>query len=157
MSMMKKYLFSFLLVALMAFVANIAFAPAQTTYAAACQSQSGFFVPKWYDNLCESGSDKILSPGADELGGGGSAEATGAKFGKWITIIAMNIVKILLVVVGYVSLAFIIWGGFKYMTAGDNSSGTVAARKTIMNAVIGLIISIMSVAIINLVTGAIVG
>jgi len=38
------------------------------------------------------------------------------------------------------------------MTQGDNSSGTVAARKTIQNAIIGLVLSIMSVAIIKFVT-----
>ncbi len=154
MSMMKKYIFSSFLIAIAAFVANLTLVPAQTTYAGACEGQNGFFVPRWYDDLCKDDKKTIMSPA--DMGGGNKAEDTGARFSKWIGTIAMNIVKMLLVVVGYVSLAFIIWGGFKYMTAGDNSSGTVAARKTIMNAVIGLVISIMSVAIINLVTGAIV-
>lgn len=151
---MKKYVLSSLLVVVAAFVANTSLVPAQSAYAGACDGQNGFFVPRWYDDLCKADKKTIMSPA--DMGGGTTAADTGARFSKWVGTIAMNIVKMLLVVVGYVSLAFIIWGGFKYMTAGDNSSGTVAARKTIMNAVIGLIISIMSVAIINLVTGAIV-
>lgn len=98
--------------------------------------------PHWYDNgLCKDG--KIVSP--NEVGG----------IPKFVTIIATNIVTILLMIVGYVSLAFIIWGGFKYMYSGDDSSGTAAAKKTILNAVIGLILSIMSVAIVKVIAGAI--
>lgn len=151
---MKKFVFSSLMVVVAAFVANTSIMPAPLAYAGGCDGQNGFFIPRWYDDLCKPDKKTIMSPA--DMGGGGTAADTGARFSKWIGTIAMNIVKMLLVVVGYVSLAFIIWGGFKYMTAGDNSSGTVAARKTIMNAVIGLVISIMSVAIINLVTGAIV-
>jgi hypothetical protein len=98
--------------------------------------------PHWYDNgLCKDG--KIVSP--NDVGG----------IPKFVTILATNIVTIILMVVGYVSLAFIIWGGFKYMYSGDNASGTTAAKKTILNAVIGLVLSIMSVAIVKVVAGAI--
>lgn len=41
------------------------------------------------------------------------------------------------------------------MTQGDNSSGTVAARKTIQNAIIGLVISIMAIAIVQFIAGSI--
>ena len=106
-----------------------------------CAPASIVAFPHWYDGICEGG--KIKSP--NEVGG----------IGKFVTVIALNIVTILLMVVGYVSLAFIIWGGFKYMYSGDNASGTAAARKTILNAVIGLVLSIMSVAIVKVVAGAI--
>lgn len=110
-----------------------------------CASNS--FFPTWYDGLCKDGN--IKSP--NEMSGSDTA----GKLGKWITVIAMNLVTILLTVVGYVSLGFIIYGGFKYMTSGDSSSGTQAARKTLTNAVIGLVLSIMSVAIVKFVAGAI--
>lgn len=122
---------------------------ASVAAAGGCAGQT-FFFPKWYDNLCDG--DHIKSPAPQ---GGSDYKATATSLGSWILIIAMNLVKMLLMAVGYVALGGIIWGGFKYMTQGDNSSGTVAARKTIQNAVIGLIISIMSISIINLVTGAI--
>lgn len=113
-----------------------------------CGSPVSIF-PAWYDGLCD-GDGGIKSP--NEMEG----SDTGAKLGKWITVIALNIVTMLLYVVGYVSLGFTIYGGFKYMISGDTASGTQAARKTITNAVIGLVLSIMSVAIVKLVTGAIV-
>ncbi len=109
------------------------------------------FFPAWYDGLyCNNGN--IVSPGDPSLG-----ENSGQRFGTWLSIIAMNIVRMLLYVVGYASLIFIIWGGFKYMTQGDNSSGTVAARKTIQNAIIGLVLSIMSISIVTFIVSRVSG
>lgn len=113
-----------------------------------CGSGISIF-PTWYDGLCD-GKGGIKSP--NQMGGSDTA----GQLGKWVTVIALNIVTMLLYVVGYVSLGFTIYGGFKYMISGDTASGTTAARKTITNAVIGLVLSIMSVAIVKLVTGAIV-
>lgn len=128
----------------------LAFATIPTTavYAGDCVPPSSFLLPRWYDGLCKNGTDKIESP----VSGGGD---TGTQLGTFLAKIAMNIVTIILYIVGYVSLIFIIVGGFKYMTGGDNSSGTVAARKTIQNAVIGLILSIASVAIVKFVAGVV--
>ena len=128
--------------------------PADTTYAARCKSQDASIFPSWYDDLCKENTDTIMSP-TEFNKKASTAEDTASNLGLWLSIIAMNIVKILLMVVGFVSLGFIIYGGFKYMTSGDSSAGTVAARKTIMNAVIGLVLSVAAVAIVNLVVGAI--
>jgi len=117
--------------------------------AASCGGSANILaIPGWYDGLCD-GNGKIKSP----KDFAGSDDRTG--IGKFATIVAMNIVTILLYVTGYVSLAFVIWGGFKYMISGDSSSGTSAAKSTILNAVIGLILSIMSIAIVRFIAGAI--
>ena len=130
-------------------VTSVPFAPVM---AAGCANGS-FAFPRWYDNLCDS-NGQIKSPNGD---GSGTADSTAKNIGGWIAVIAMNIVQMLHYVVGYVSLGFIIYGGFKYMLSGDSSSGTVAARKTIQNAIIGLVLSIMSIAIIKFVTAGIGG
>lgn len=153
---MKRLLVKISVVALV-LSASLLVVPADTTYAAKCQSQGKSIFPSWYDDLCKSGTDQIMSPAEMGANDADKATATGRNIGLWASVLAMNIVKILLMVVGFVSLGFIIYGGFKYMTAGDSSAGTVAARKTITNAVIGLVISIMAVAIVNLVVGAITG
>ena len=111
---------------------------------------ANFVFPTWYEGLCDD-KGNVKSP-ADMPG-----SDTAGKLGGWLTRIALNIVQILLYVVGYVSIGYIIFGGFKYMTQGDNASGTAAARKTIQNAVIGLVLSIMSVAIVKFVAGTIGG
>lgn len=115
-----------------------------------CSDKQSFsFFPAWYDNgLCKEG--KIVAPNS-------LAADTATSFSQWITILALNLVSMLLTAVGYVSLGFIIFGGFKYITSGDNASGTAAARKTITNAVIGLVLSIMSVAIVRFIAGAVGG
>lgn len=110
---------------------------------------TNFVFPAWYEGLCDD-KGNIKSP-ADM----GNGKDTAANLGAWLTRIALNVVQILLYVVGYVSIGYIIFGGFKYMTQGDNASGTAAARKTIQNAVIGLVLSIMSVAIVKFVAGTI--
>lgn len=70
-----------------------------------------------------------------------------------LTIVA-NIVEIILQLVGYVSFGFIIYGGFLYMIATGDPGKLAGAKSTILNAVIGLIISIFAVAVINFVSGA---
>ena len=132
----------------------VSIATAPTVSAAACDAGTVTFFPRWYDGLCDS-KGNIISPNEMNKGGSDEASTTGSKLGAWITVIALNIVSMLLYAVGYVSLGFIIFGGFKYMTSGDNSSGTAAARKTILNAVIGLVLSIMSVAIVKFIAGAV--
>lgn len=123
----------------------VASGPAPLVLADPCPGETPF-IPRWFEGLCQS-DGSIQSPAS-----GGSGD-TGEQLGGFLAKIAMNVVTIILYVVGYVSLAFIIVGGFKFMTQGDSSSGTVAARKTIQNAVIGLILSIASVAIVKFVAG----
>lgn len=110
------------------------------------------FFPAWYDGLYCSGSKSIVSPGDKGLGSN-----SGQRFGAWLSIIAMNVVRLILYIVGYTSIGFIIYGGFQYMLSGDNSSGTVSARKTIQNAVIGLVLSLASVSIVTFIVSRLVG
>lgn len=131
-----------------------------TTLAGPCANDGNFFLPTWYRGLCDDSKTTIESPVASNAanngtvtGNSGANSTSSTKTGltHWLVTLALNIVQIILTIVGYVSLGYIIYGGFKYMTQGDNSSGTVGARKTIQNAVIGLVISIMSVAIVTFV------
>lgn len=115
-------------------------------YAAEGKSCSSSFLtfPAWYDGLVveNGGSCDIKSP--SEVGG----------LSPFIWTIGLNIVEILLNAAGYASVAFIIYGGYKYMISAGSPDGMVSARKTIMNAVIGLVISVAAVAIIRTVTSA---
>lgn len=108
---------------------------------ASCNTGSVLSFPRWYDGICKDGA--VISPNDHPQ-----------KLGGFIWAIVLNIIEMMLYLVGLISLAFVIWGGFKYMISGDNSSGTAAARKTILNAVIGLVLSIMSFAIVNAVVAS---
>ena len=97
--------------------------------------------PTWYRGLTSGADCTIKSPG--EVGG----------LSNFIWKIALNILEILLQVVGYVSAAFIIYGGFLYLTSTGDPGKAAAARKTILNAIVGLVISFFSVAIVSLISG----
>lgn len=150
---MKRFV-SLVTLFVVALSASISLLPPVTAAADSCNGQS-FFLPKWYDDLCRQGSDEIKSPSDMSQQGSKTAKDTANNLSSWLGTIAMNIVKIIMTIVGYVAIGFVIWGGFKYMLNGDNASGTTAARKTIQNALIGIALSMMSIAIINFVTGAI--
>ena len=51
-----------------------------------------------------------------------------------------TIINILSVLVGVIAVIMIIWGGFRYVTSGGDSSKTGTAKNTIVYALIGLVI-----------------
>lgn len=64
------------------------------------------------------------------------------------------VVDSILKLVAYVAAGFIIWGAIKYMMAQGDPNGVNDAKTTIINAIIGLVIAIASVAIVQFVQGA---
>ncbi len=61
------------------------------------------------------------------------------------------IVDLLLPIAGIIAVLFIIIGGYQYITSGGNEEQAESGKKTLQNAVIGLIIIILSYVIINVV------
>lgn len=125
--------------------ALIAIAQPPQTAAAAPQvcSESLLTFPAWYKGLLDKNNDCELKSLSD------------VGLEKFIFIIAFNVLDIMLQLVAYVAIGFIIYGGFQYITRSNSADGMTNARKTIQNAVIGLIIAIASVAIVKLISGAI--
>lgn len=121
--------------------ATLTIATPQTTYAACSTTLLTF--PAWYKGIVD-GSCNIMSPTA--VGG----------IGNFIWIIALNVIDLILQLVAYIAIGFIIFGGYKYMISAGSPDGMVKARKTITNAVVGLLISIFSVAIVKVIAGAMV-
>ncbi len=74
-----------------------------------------------------------------------------------IQTLITNIIRILLIVAGIVALIYMIVGGYQYMTAGGNAEQAAAARTTILNAIIGVIIVFASYAIITWFMGTFIG
>lgn len=115
---------------------------AQPAAAAPSCSKRFLTFPPWYRNIID-GKCNIKSPA--KVGG----------ISKFIWTIALNVIEMVLQIIGYLAVGYIIWGGYRYMISAGASDGMVKARKTITNAVIGLILSITSVAIVNVIAGAI--
>lgn len=64
-----------------------------------------------------------------------------------------NVIQILLILAGVIALIYLIIGGYQYVTAGGNAETAAAARTTILNTIIGLIVIFASYAIITWVLG----
>ncbi|MEO5690742.1 MAG: pilin [Candidatus Saccharimonadales bacterium] len=77
----------------------------------------------------------------------GTCATTGTDFGGFIK----NIVNILLYIIGAIAVLMIIIGGLRYVISGGDSSQTKGAKDTVLYAVIGLVIAVMSYAIVNFV------
>ncbi len=66
--------------------------------------------------------------------------------------LAVSIISILLYLAGIIAVIFIIIGGYYYMTAAGNDARALSGRKTLVNALIGLAIVILSFLIVQIVT-----
>lgn len=60
-----------------------------------------------------------------------------------------NAINMVLILAGVAAVAYLIWGGMSYITAGGDSERAGKARTAITNAVIGVIIIIGALAIYN--------
>lgn len=96
--------------------------------------------PAWYNGLAEKNGDSCDIKSPSDFGENGLS--------KFIWTIVFNVVEMILRAAGYASVAFIIYGGYRYITSAGSADGMAGAKKTIMNAVIGLILSIAAVAIV---------
>lgn len=122
---------------------GLTIATVETSYAAADPACNKYLLtfPAWYNNLAKGDCSEIVNP--TEVGG----------IQNFILIAIMNCVGILMQLVVYITVGFIIWGGFKYMTSNGDAGGIAGAKKMILNAVIGLVIAMISIAIVTLVSG----
>jgi hypothetical protein len=78
------------------------------------------------------------------LGGGISGETS-------LTGLIFTIINIALALAGLIAVLFLIIGGFRYITAGGNSDSSESAKKIILNAVIGIIVVILSFVVVRVV------
>ncbi len=73
-----------------------------------------------------------------------------------ISVLIIRIINILLAVAGLVAVVFLIVGGFRYITAGGNEESAEAAKTTITNAIIGIVVIILSFVIVRVISNAVV-
>ncbi len=72
-----------------------------------------------------------------------------------LTTEVTDLVKLFLQIVGLIAVGFLIYGGFQYITSAGNDETAESAKKTIQNAIIGLIIIILSYTIVTVIINAI--
>lgn len=114
-----------------------------------CDTSSSFLgFPTWYKYLDvgPKGDDPcaIIGPKLNE----------GLDVAKAAPRIGLAIIEILLRVSGMVAVGFIIYGGFRYLTSQGEPEAYKMAQKTIINALIGLVIAILAVTIVSFIGGS---
>lgn len=106
-----------------------------------CSKGSFFGLEPWYAYL-DYGWDSVTK----------SCQINNFKFlgsNSDIPLILLAVVNDLLRIAGLVAVAFVIMGGVKYITSQGNPDSMAAAQKTIIDALIGLLIALMAVAIVT--------
>src|SRR3990167_4334278 len=95
-------------------------------------------------------------------GGGGGISIPGVEWGdcvkdgvatlQCIPVVFQNIVNWALIFAGVAALFFVIFAGIKYIRSGGEEEKIKSARETLTYAIIGLVIIILSFAIINIIS-----
>jgi len=102
-----------------------------------CTNSSASFLgfPTWYKYLnpvYQNGQCVLQTTMPDDLGK-----------------IGLALVEILLRLAGLIAVAFVIYGGFNYITSQGEPDKTKSARQRIVNALIGLVITIFATVIVS--------
>jgi hypothetical protein len=87
-----------------------------------------------------------------QCGANGGSSVCGAKNDNAASMVK-NVINTLLYVLGMIAIIMIVIGGIRYTTSNGDSAGTKGAKDTILYAVVGLIIALLSYAIVNFVVG----
>lgn len=144
---MKKLLRIFFAGAFILFVASPVMAvatPVASPVGAACESTI-LGIPPWYRGLTEGDDCNIVDP--NTVGGPSN----------FVWRIVLNVIQMGLVIVAYIALFFIIYGGFLFITGGSNPSQVEKGRKSVLNAVVGLVVAMGSIAVTNFIFGILEG
>lgn len=113
-------------------------------FAAACDLPTRVYgIPTWYKYFKGDDTTGRCSP-AFNL----QADLTGS-----LTALLLGVFDILLFVAGLVAIGFIIFGAFQYMLSQGNPEGSKNGRTTIINALIGLVIVLMSTTLVSFIAG----
>ena len=72
-----------------------------------------------------------------------------------VPLVGLAIISLLMRVGGLVAVGFIIWGGIQYTTSQGSPEGAKNAKSTILNAVIGLVITLIAIGLVQFVAGLI--
>lgn len=126
------------LLSLFLFLAPVA---ATTTPSSSTGGSTGITQSNAYTDACN---------GISQLNGGTQGCATS---GTSVGGIISQVVNILSIVLGGIAIVMIIVSGIRFATSGGSSNGVSGAKKTLIYAVVGLVIAVLAQVIIRLVIG----
>jgi hypothetical protein len=68
-----------------------------------------------------------------------------------VTSLVKTVIDIISWIVGIVSIIMVVFGGFRYVTSGGDSTATSSARSTILYALVGLVVAVMAQVLVHFV------
>jgi hypothetical protein len=86
-----------------------------------------------------------------ELKNGNDCPVNGIQGEEKVMGIIKQVINVTSLLVGAICVIMIIFGGFRYMISGGDSSGVSTAKNTILYAVVGLVIVLMAQALVRFV------
>ena len=85
-----------------------------------------------------------------------SSAGTGLPNQSSASTIILEVINIALAVAGLVAVLFLLIGGFRYITSAGNEETAEQAKKIITNAIIGIVVIILSFVIVRVISNALV-
>jgi len=79
---------------------------------------------------------------------------TGLPNDQRVSDLILRVINIALAVAGLVAVLFLIIGGFRYITSAGNEETAEQAKKIITNAIIGIVVIILSFVIVRVISNA---
>jgi type IV secretion system pilin len=116
-----------------------------THFSAACTGGSFLGFPHWYEYL-----NGQTIPAVNDVPAQCVPQISSIS-DIWLIVAA--IVDMLLRLAGLVSIAFVIYGGIMFITSQGDPGKTNKARQTIINALIGVSISIVATIVVTFIAG----
>lgn len=112
-------------------------------FAATCSGGGFLGFPTWYHYLqgTTDSTTKLCTPQINSLSD------------TWLIVAA--VIEILLRIAAMVSVVFVMYGGFNYLTSQGEPDKTARARSTIINALIGLVVAVMATIVVSFIAGSI--
>jgi len=98
-------------------------------------------------------SDTALAVNVFDQCAGNADSAVCKAQGDSATGMVQTIINLLLYVLGIIAVIMIVVGGIRYTTSNGNASQIKEAKDTILYSVVGLIVAMLSFAIVNFVIG----
>lgn len=105
-----------------------------------CDPPDFFGLKPWYEYLDTNSDCTIRS--FNVLGGPGGSD---------FILVALALLDNLLRIAGFIAIGYVIYGGILYVTSQGSPDQTGKAQNTILNALIGLVIAVISVAFVTFV------
>lgn len=116
-----------------------------THFAAPCAGGTFLGFPKWYKYL----NGHTIAEGMP--GGGSCAPKLEHLNDVWLIVAA--VVEILLRLGGILAIVYVIYGGVQYIVSQGDPGKVTQAKSTVVNALIGLVISIGATVMVTFVAG----